>query len=62
MGIEIIKDWSTDKGFYICVDVHGIYAESVWYRTREKLAFAMATNNVKWYSVYIEHDGDEPVA
>ena len=43
-------------GYYISIDVYGIFAESKWYKTKEKLAFAMATNTIKWATVSIETD------
>ena len=57
MDIEII--YNETMGYYISVDVYGIFAESSWYRTKEKLAFAMATNTIKWHATEIEYDKDD---
>ena len=54
MDIEIIHNET--MGYYISIDVYGIFAESKWYKTKEKLAFAMATNTIKWVTVSIETD------
>ena len=58
VDIEIIHNET--MGYYISIDVYGIFAESKWYKTKEKLAFAMATNTIKWdTTVRIEYDIDD---
>jgi len=57
MYIEIIH--CEIRGYYISIDVYGIFAESEWYKTKEKLAFAMATNKIKWHTTEIEYDKDD---
>lgn len=56
MSIEVVHDF--EKGCYVYVDVYGIFAESKWYKTEEKLAFALATNKIAWSSKHIEYDKD----
>jgi hypothetical protein len=57
MSIQLIKN--DKEGVYLCIDTYGIFAESKWYKTEEKLAFALVTNTVKWDSEFVERDKDD---
>jgi len=56
MSIKIINN---EQGYYLSIDVYGIFAESEWYKTEEELGFALATNFVRWHSC--EYDKDQEV-
>ena len=57
MDIKVVYNPTNDH-CYLVIDVYGIFAESKWYKTREKLGYAMATNMVEWFTCEIEHDGE----